>query len=141
MMKRIQPHALIRQSVLGMATLVITGFTIGTAQANDTCKNVKITMSNNTSDEIKLTKLEYKDFDKGKWNTENAFGVDGIQKLEHGVSMNTTRDLQNVGNDKTELRVTYQHHMGGTKWGDKITVTGDQFTCKNEGTHTVSLTK
>lgn len=122
------------------AALCMAAAALTTAHAaSDTCKNVNITMSNSTSAEIKLTKLEYKDFDKNKWNTENVFGVDGVQKLEPGVSMKTTRDLQNVGNDPTQLRVTYQHHMGGTKWGDKLTATGAQFTCSDGTSNTLML--
>jgi hypothetical protein len=123
-------------------SLWIAASPMGVAHAaSDTCKNVKISMSNQTGVEIKLTKLEYHDLDKNKWDTENVFGVDGIQKLENNVAMTTTRDLQNVGDDPTELRVTYQHHMGGTKYGDKITTTGSQFTCKDSSSHTVTLTK
>ena len=34
--------------------------------------------------------------------------------------MTWTRDLEGVGNENTQFRVTYQHHIGGTKWGDDI---------------------
>jgi hypothetical protein len=138
-MKRLVQPALAATS---LCVLTVAMGVSSTAHAfGDTCKDVKITMSNNTSDEIKLTTLEYHDKDVDKWRTEHPFGVDGFQKLEHDKAMTTTRDLEHVSNDKTKLRVTYKHHMGGTKWGNDITVTTDEFTCKDNSAHTVALSK
>ncbi len=111
------------------------------AFANDTCKNVVIKLVNDTADEIKVKTFEYYDFDKDGWRTENMFGIDGHQILEHGKSWSWTRDLEKVGDDNTKFRVTYQHHIGGTKWGADKTVTTDKFKCPGQVPSEVSLNK
>ncbi|HYI82296.1 MAG TPA: hypothetical protein VEX11_03690 [Acetobacteraceae bacterium] len=102
------------------------------------CENFKIILRNSTHGEIKVTKLEYKD--GSKWETERMFGLDGIQKIEKDHSVTFTRDLGGVGDESTQFRVTYQHHIGGTKWSaDKCEVT-DAFTAHDNGSRMVTLT-
>jgi hypothetical protein len=113
----------------------------GKLLASDNCKNVVITISNQTADEVKVKKFEYRDFDKADWKTENMFGVDGFQKLMTGRHYSWTRDLESVLNDKTKFRVTYVHHIGGSKWGSDLTETTNEFTCKGDLEETVTLTK
>ena len=113
----------------------------GKLLASDNCKNVVITIANHTSDEVKVKKFEYRDFDKEDWKTENMFGVDGFQKLMAGQHYSWTRDLEQVQNDKTKFRVTYVHHIGGSKWGSDLTETTDDFTCSEDLKKTVTLTK
>lgn len=69
------------------------------------------------------------------------FGVDGFQKLEPGKSEDWTRDLEQVGGDRTQFRVTYVHHIGGSKWGDDIKAVTGSFTCTEELVKTVTLTQ
>lgn len=114
----------------------------GKLLAADNCKNVVVTISNQTSDEIKVKKFEYRDFDKGVWKAETGiFGVDGFDKLEPGKSNSWTRDLESVLNDTTEFRVTYSHHIGGSKWGSDILAATGNFTCSEGLKRTVTLTK
>lgn len=113
----------------------------GKLLANDNCKNVVITITNQTPDEVKVKTFEYRDFDKENWKTENMFGIDGFQKLMAGQHYSWTRDLESVRDDKTEFRVTYVHHIGGSKWGSDLTETTDQFTCGEGLRKTVTLTK
>ena len=77
------------------------------------CEDFTITLKNSTSGEIKATKFEYKD--GSNWRTENMFGLDGHQKIDEGRSISFKRDLEGVGDESTQFRVTYQHHLGGTK--------------------------
>ena len=87
------------------------------------CENFKIHLQNDTPDEVKVTKIEYKD--GSKWKAENMFGLDGHQELERGQCLPFKRGLESVGNESTQFRVTYQHHIGCTKWGpDKCGVAG-----------------
>jgi hypothetical protein len=103
-----------------------------------TCENFKIILRNSTHGEIKVTKFEYKD--GSKWEPERMFGLDGIQKIEKDHSVTFTRDLGGVGDEGTQFRVTYQHHIGGTKWSaDKCEVT-DTFTAHDNGSRMVTLT-
>jgi hypothetical protein len=101
--------------------------------ASDTCKNVRITLTNSTPDEIKLKKLEYYDGDKKQWREEaTMFGIiDEKQNLEQTKSFTRTRDLEKVNDDLTKLRVTYSHRIGGNKYEPPVTEISPQFTCSD----------
>jgi hypothetical protein len=116
--------------------------TNGSLLASDNCKDVVITISNKTSDEIRVKTFEYRDFDKEKWKTEVMFGIDGHQDLEEGKAYTfNSQNLESVLDDKTEFRVTYAHHIGGNKWGLDKTETTGTFTCTVGMKKTVSITK
>ena len=103
-----------------------------------TCEDFTITLKNSADGEIKVTKFEYKD--GSNWKTEHMFGLDGIQKIEKDHSIPFTRNLGGIGDESTQFRVTYSHHLGGTKWGtDKCAVT-DTFVAHDNGSKTVTLT-
>ena len=76
-----------------------------------TASNFRITIHNGTNDEVKATRFEYRD--GPAWRTEAMFGLDGHQKIEKGHGVVFTRDLEGVGGEETQFRVTYQHHAGG----------------------------
>jgi hypothetical protein len=107
----------------------------------DTCKDVGITIKNGTRDEIKVTKFEYFDFDKNKYLTENLLGLNGEQKLESKKSFTETRNLGQVGNDRTKFRVTYRHKIGGNQYESPVTEVSQPFTCSNNDKKTVFLDK
>ena len=134
-----------KKSLFVIPSLLLLGLGISLPQSamalGDTCKNVKITIKNDTPDEIKVTKFEYFDFDKNKFRTENLLGIDGQQKLEPNKSFTVTRDLGQIKNDKTNFKVTYQHKIGGTKFEPAVSETTASFTCRDGITKTVSLTK
>jgi hypothetical protein len=112
-----------------------------TTLAADNCNNVQITISNQTNDEVKVKKLEYHSFSDG-WRTETGiFGVDGFQKLEPGHGSTWTRDLRDVEDKNTFVRVTYAHHHGGSKWDPDMTETSEKFECNNGDKAEVVLTK
>jgi hypothetical protein len=111
------------------------------AIAADTCENVAIGIKNGTRDEIKVTKFEYFDFDKNKYRTENLFGLDGKQSIERGQTFNVTRNLGQVGNDRTKFRVTYSHKIGGNKFEPPVTEVSPAFKCSNNDKKTVFLDK
>ena len=128
-----------KRSAALIATCIGMAFQANAAFAADNCKNVTIKMVNRTSNEIKLTKLEYYDFDTPTWRTENAFGVDGEQKVEPNFAFSPKRDLEKVGNDRTKLRVSWKRHAGGSDWDPGPTVTTSEFTCKDSMTRTVDI--
>ncbi len=114
----------------------------GQLLASDNCKNVVITLSNKTDDDIRVKKFEYRDFDKGDWKTEVIFGLDGHQDLEEGKSYTfNSQNLESVLKDTTEFRFTYAHRIGGNKWEPDVTQTTGTFTCTEGMTKTVSLTR
>jgi hypothetical protein len=117
-----------------LLTASTTAFGMG-----DTCSNVNIKLTNSTGGEIKVTKFEYYDHTEDKWRTESMFGLDGHQKLEPGKSWSKKQDLEHVENDLTKFKVTYQSHIGGSKWADPLSKVTDDFTCKDKMTKEVVI--
>jgi hypothetical protein len=111
----------------------------GEKTMSTTCGDFKITLMNGTEDEIKVTKFEYKD--GSIWKTEiGMFGADGHQKIEEGRGFTWTRDLEGIGNENTQFRVTYQHRVGGFKWDDAKCHYTSEFTAVDNEGRTVTLT-
>lgn len=106
----------------------------------DVCSNVDITIQNSTADEIKATQFEYYDYTSDKWRTEAMFGGDGHQKLNPGKSWTKKQDLEHIENDKTKFKVTYQRHIGGTKWENAVSAVTADFTCTDGMKKTVTIT-
>jgi len=104
-----------------------------------TCGNFTINVKNSTDAEIRVTKIEYKD--GSNFKTENCLGIDGVEKIEKDHAKGFNRNLQGIGNESTSIRVTYQHHIGGTTWGDKLVETTDPFTALDNRSKTVTLTR
>lgn len=103
-----------------------------------TCGNFTITLLNKTDAEVKVSKFEYKD--GSNWKTESMFGLDGIQKIEKDHSIPFERDLGGIGDESTQFRVTYKHHVGGTVWSADKCAVSDTFTAHDNGRKTVTLT-
>jgi hypothetical protein len=121
--------------------LLAAGLTPSSNVFAESCKDVHITINNQTEDELKVKKFEFHSVDKG-WKTEvGMFGVDGFQKLMPGHNQMWTRGLGDVGDKNTRFRVTYAHHHGGSKWDDNLTQTTENFTCSDDLKETVTLTK
>ena len=101
------------------------------------CENFTITLQNSADGEIKVTKFEYKD--GSGFKTEHMFGIDGHQKIEKDHSVSFTRNLEGIGDEGTQFKVTYNHHIGGTKWGADNIQTTETFTAHDNGSRTVTL--
>lgn len=104
-----------------------------------TCENFTIVLKNSCDGEVKAKRFEYKD--GSSWKTENMFGLDGYQKIEKDHSIPFTRNLGGIGDESTQFRVTYSHHLGGTKWGGDLVETIDSFVAHDNGSKTVTLTR
>ena len=102
------------------------------------CQDFTIALQNGTDGEIKVTKFEYKD--GSNFKTENMFGLDGHQKIEKDHSVSFKRNLQGIGNENTQFRVTYKHHIGGINWGGANVQTTEEFIAQDNGNRTVTLT-
>ncbi|MGB7921628.1 MAG: hypothetical protein WCF57_00150 [Pyrinomonadaceae bacterium] len=103
------------------------------------CEDFTITLHNSTDAEIKVTKFEYKD--GSKWKTENMFGLDGFKKIEKDHQIDFKRNLQGIGDESTQFKITYKHHIGGTTWGSDLIETTEEFTCHDTNGKTVTLTR
>jgi hypothetical protein len=97
------------------------------AQAlNDNCKDVRISVFNDHPVEIKVTKIEYRDFDKDdKWRSE-AF-ID--RKIATTKGYQFVQNLERVKNDDTMIRITYKENEGGSRWSSDRIVTGSKHNC------------
>jgi hypothetical protein len=137
------------KNVLLVSLLLCGTFPIAAEPAfalGDKCKDVTITLKNTSSDFIKVTKVQYKDFERNKFRTEFMLGIidpTAEQVISPGRSYTKTRNLEFVGNDETFFLVSYQHVRGGK--GEKLTNQPTlfnppiRFVCKNNSSHTVEL--
>jgi hypothetical protein len=107
------------------------------ASAAPVCANVNVNIQNGTPDTIKLTNLEYFDFAQKTFVPKNLAQV----QLTSGTVERVTRNLAEVGNVHTKLRVTYQHKQGPNSFAAPVRVTTDRFVCIDGSTHPVLLDK
>jgi hypothetical protein len=129
------------RSLFAPIVFLVAGFAPAANLLAESCNNVKITISNQTGDEVKVKKLEYHSFTDG-WRTETGiFGVDGFTKLQPGHQTAWIRDLRDIEGENTFFRVTYAHHHGGSVWDDDQTETSEKFVCNDKDAATVTLTK
>jgi hypothetical protein len=140
------PAILFGITSISIASLFLAGIGIGKPDPafalGDKCKDVKITIKNGTTDTLKVKKFLYQDVRKNnKEHLEALLGGNGRDILNPGNSVTDTRDLAFVGNDLIRFKVIYEHKIGRAKFEDEIIQTTGTFTCKNNSSHTVSLTK
>lgn len=135
-----------KTSLLLLPSLLIVGLSAWMPPAaiagSETCKNVDIKLINATNDEIKVTKLEYFDRDNRQYRTETGiFGPDGKQDLVASGPPFTIakRDLEKVNNERTNIRVTYRHLIGGNKYGSSKTEITPDFTCRSNAEDPVKV--
>lgn len=149
----------LRNKSMLMTSLLIYGICFGTVDAAfaSRCKDVKIVLSNNSSNSIKVIKFEYFDFDKGKFRTEllqslralvtgsilSSINVDEAKILiDPGKSVSEKENLADIGDQKTFFKVTYQKRNAGfdnSSFSSSITRQTTPFICKDNSTHTVNL--
>ena len=92
----------------------------------DNCKDVRIAVFNDHAVEVKVTKIEYRDFDRDdKWRSE-AF-ID--RKIATTKSYQFVQNLERVKNDDTMIRITYKENEGGSRWSSDRTATGSKHKC------------
>jgi hypothetical protein len=112
-----------------------TGITPITTASGPICANVNINIQNRTPDTVKITKLEFLDPDTNTFLSKNI----GQQLLQSGTGHQVTRDLAGLGrNERTKLRVTYQHKQGAS-FAAPVSVTTDRFVCVDGSTHRIVL--
>jgi len=125
--------------VAALFALAVTAFTSASASPSS-CKDMRILLINNDSaGKVKATKFEYED--GSEWKTENPFGLDGHQRIEPNDAAAFERNLQGIGGERTQSRVTYQFEswLEGPRWGDEIVETTGRFTCHDHGSYSVRL--
>lgn len=105
-----------------------------------TCEDFVITMKNACDDEIEATKLEYKD--GPRWRREASLGLGKHRKIERDRQITLEpHALRGVGNEPTQLRVTYHHRLGGSQWGPSLVKTTQPFIARDNGKKTIVLAR
>lgn len=92
----------------------------------DNCKEVRIAVFNDHPVEVKITKIEYRDYDRdNKWRSEAMVN----RKIATTKSYQFVKNLEHVKNDATKIKITYKEHLGGSRWSIEKTVEGAKHTC------------
>jgi hypothetical protein len=143
---KVQPSAILFGiASISIASLLLGGIGIGKPDPafalGDKCKNVKITIKNDTTDTLKVKKFLYVDVAKNRDHLEALLGPNGRDILNPGNSVTDTRNLAFVDGERTQFKVIYQHKIGRAKFEDDVIMFGKPFICKDNSSHTVSLTK
>jgi hypothetical protein len=143
---KVQPSAILFGiASVSIASLLLGGIGISKPDPafalNDKCKNVKITIKNDTTDTLKVKKFLYVDVAKKKDHLEALLGPNGRDILNPGNSTTDTRNLAFVDREDIQFKVYYQHKIGRAKFEDEIIHTTKTFVCRDNSSHTVSLTK
>ena len=118
--------------------LLATGMMMGgTALAADNCKNFDIKIHNISGYQVKVTKVEYYDYDKSKWRSEALTH----KVLQNNVLWTWERNLEHVDNDHTKFKVSFKEKYGGAVGGYSSTkrAYSSKFVCKDNGSRTVTL--
>ncbi len=124
-----------KKMLLGLAAVGLITLSAGNALAGDKCKDFTVKFKNNATTTVKVTKVEYYDYDDNKWRSESLTS----SKINAGQTWNWKRNFEHIGGDKTKFRVTYKKQIGGTKWTDDQTKVSVELTCKDNGSKVVTL--
>lgn len=123
-----EQSSVIPSTVFGVSLLLVVSLASPTPAfaLNDNCKDVRISVFNDHPVEVKVTKIEYRDYDKeNKWRSEALVN----RKIATTKHYQFSRNLEHVKNDDTKIRITYKEHLGGSRWGKELTVTGSKHEC------------
>jgi len=100
------------------------------------CKNVEITATNDSDHEVKITDLDYHDYEKNKWYSKLTMN----SVLKDKGAWVKTRRLKAVGLDETQIRIRYKLRKKGTKeWGKEKRAWSKKQVCEEGSKFAVSL--
>ena len=119
-------------------TLLALGMTVGGSAfaANDNCRNFDIRVVNSSGAPVKVTKLQYADYDVNVWRTEAI----GNRRVNPNTTHTWTRNLQRVDNDLTNLIITYKEKRAyRAGYHPARTVSSGRFVCRDNGSRTVRI--
>ena len=95
----------------------------------DLCKDVKIIIHNNSAQKIKVTKLQYRDYDLAgnHWRKETTWTT---LRIAPKTVRYRFRNLEHVGNDRTRVKIYVKKHLGGSRWLKGSWRSSEEFECK-----------
>jgi len=114
-----------------MTAIILVSMTLpGPAAALfDTCQDLEISFENNRSEDVKVTKVEYYDYDANKWRNERTWlGI----RINPGDSKSRKRDLEHVRADDTKIKFEWKYKLA-SGWSSIKTFEGPKFLCRNGG--------
>jgi hypothetical protein len=98
--------------------MVVLGILVNSAGvlADQKCKNVDIKVDNQFGERIKVTKINYRDYEDKKWRDNDLKNTE----IADGKSKTITETLEYVGNEKiTKMQVQFQYETGHA-WSNKV---------------------
>lgn len=122
-----------------LTTVLAMGMVAGDAafaMGRDNCTNFRIRVVNSGEAPIKVTKLQYRDYDVNVTRTEAI----GNRRINSNRSHTWTRNLQRVDNDETRLIVTYREKRAyQAGYHPARTISTARFTCSDNGIRTIRI--
>jgi len=123
-----------------LVALALTPMLFAGAAVADKCKDPKVTVKNDKSKTIKVTKIQYYDGCDKKWRTEDV----ASREITSGHSTTYTDDLEYVGNcsiSKFKLYRAVRNNTGSAygsfSWGGELKPDGGAKTCNTGVTYTI----
>ena len=104
------------------------------ANASEHCKDVTITVVNQTGNGAQVYDMQYYDFGAGKWRNE----VTRNRVLGTGQSWSYRKRLEKVGAERTQIKIKYRTASGG-KWKVKHQAFSATSTCYRGSTYRIYL--
>lgn len=122
--------------ILSTALMPILGAVSPAEAATRHCRNVKMVVTNNAGQEIKITDIDYYDPDAiGDWRSEPI----GSHKVDDGESWEKTRRLEKVNGQNTHIRVEYKLRDSDGDWGWTRRVASTSAVCSHGSTYSVTV--
>jgi hypothetical protein len=122
-----------------LTTVLALGMTVGDAAfaiGRDNCTGFRIQVVNASGAPVKVTKLEYRDYDVNVLRSEAI----GNRRINPNTSHTWTRNLQRVDNDLTNLTITYREKRAyQAGYHPARTVSSGRFVCRDNGIRTVRI--
>ncbi len=123
-------------AVLSTALPILAG-TVTPAEAflRRSCKDVYVTVQNDTGKPIKVIDLDYWDPSSDKYRSEFIPN----ERIPNGQPWQETRNLEQIDQMKTHIRVEYRKPLSNGKWSKKYTKKSSSAVCQKNGSYTITL--
>lgn len=112
--------------------------TISPAEAfiRRSCRNVYLTVQNETGEKIRVIDLDYWDPSSELWRSEPVSN----ETIPNGQPWQETRNLEKVDQMETKVRVKYRTLKDNGKWSWKISKQNSRSAvCKKNGSYIITL--
>ena len=122
------------KAALAAATFAATASS-ASAWGFDICEDVTMRFHNNTGAAIQIYDVDYYDYGQGIWRSEPFEN----RVIQDGYYFSFTRNLEDVENADTLLRVRYRTTNGSGQWRGNHRAQSNTFTCRHNSTANVYI--